>query len=80
MNERNSTELIETRKLDSVERKTQLADKTCGEGNWKPGLSVAKMLEPQPECLFRAPALWRLQENPAPIPIELILGADKSTG
>jgi hypothetical protein len=61
-----------------VERKKQLADMTCGEGNWKPSQPLAKILETQQSVSFGLRFFAELQENP--IPIELILGADKRYG
>ncbi len=48
-----------------------------GEGNWKPSQSVAAMLAAQQSVSFGLRFFSELQLNPVPIPIELILGADK---
>jgi hypothetical protein len=47
------------------------------EGNWKPSQSVAAMLAAQQSVAFGLRFFTELQENPVPIPIELILGAGK---
>jgi len=47
------------------------------EGNWKPSQSVAAMLTAQQSVAFGLWFFTELQENPVPIPIELILGAGK---
>lgn len=48
-----------------------------GEGNWKPSQSVAKMLGAEQSISFGLRFFAELQANPVPIPIELILAADK---
>lgn len=50
------------------------------EGNWKPSQSVAAMLAAQQIVVFGLRFFTELQENPVPIPIELILGQGRSTG
>jgi hypothetical protein len=55
----------------------RIAAEFDGEGNWRPSMTISKMLEADQQVRFGSILFEQLKKNPVPIPIELILAAGK---